>query len=115
MTSELRELVWLPRRDSPSTSVTSRPLRARALAKASPITPPPTTTASSSSVTPLWKHSRDAHLVQRLAVEVIGRQVGGVAVVDAAEHTAEGGPDPERGGVVIGDEIAPGDGHGEQV
>src|SRR6201989_3601319 len=51
MTSELRELVWVPKSRSASRSATSRPRRARARAQASPTTPPPTTTQSIASVT----------------------------------------------------------------
>src|SRR5215217_6463688 len=49
MTSELRELVWVPIASSASKMTTSRPDCARARATARPTTPPPTTTASSFS------------------------------------------------------------------
>jgi hypothetical protein len=47
MTSELRELVWVPYQDSASKIITSRPVRASALATASPTIPAPITTHSS--------------------------------------------------------------------
>src|SRR5258706_11922332 len=49
MTSELRELVWVPMADSASRITTSRPASARARATARPTTPAPTTTASTRS------------------------------------------------------------------
>src|SRR5882724_9415615 len=50
MTSLLRELVSLPMVSPRSSRMTSRPLRARARAMASPMTPAPTTTQSTLSV-----------------------------------------------------------------
>src|SRR5262245_61933912 len=49
MTSELRELVWVPMASSASRITTSRPDRASARAAARPTTPAPITTASSRS------------------------------------------------------------------
>src|SRR5688572_30443768 len=49
MTSELRELVWVPIASSASRITTSRPAIASARATARPTTPAPTTTASSFS------------------------------------------------------------------
>src|SRR2546426_3274653 len=49
MTSELRELVWVPMASSASRITTSRPDRARLRATARPTAPAPTTTASSFS------------------------------------------------------------------
>ena len=46
ITSELRELVWLPISPSRSSTTTSRPAIASARATASPTTPAPTTTQS---------------------------------------------------------------------
>src|SRR5688500_4068674 len=49
ITSELRELVWVPIASSASRITTSRPAMARARATARPTTPAPITTASSFS------------------------------------------------------------------
>src|SRR3954471_12688646 len=49
MTSELRELVCVPKASSASRMITSRPRNARARATARPTTPAPTTTASTRS------------------------------------------------------------------
>src|SRR5687768_12320797 len=49
ITSELRELVWVPIASSASRTTTSRPAMARARATARPTTPAPITTASSFS------------------------------------------------------------------
>ena len=49
ITSELRELVWLPISRSASSTTTSRPASASARATASPTTPAPTTTHSTRS------------------------------------------------------------------
>src|SRR6185436_8282839 len=49
ITSELRELVWVPMASSASRITTSRPDMARARATARPTTPAPITTASSFS------------------------------------------------------------------
>src|SRR5262245_50497675 len=51
MTSELRELVWVPIASSASRTSTSRPDVARARATARPTTPAPITTASTRSMT----------------------------------------------------------------
>src|SRR5687768_3797108 len=50
MTSELRELVWVPIASSASRITTSRPAMARARATARPTAPAPITTASSLSM-----------------------------------------------------------------
>ena len=50
ITSELRELVWLPISPSASSTTTSRPARASARATASPTTPAPTTMQSTRSI-----------------------------------------------------------------
>src|SRR5688572_17911972 len=62
ITSELRELVWLPIASSASRITTSRPAMASARATARPTTPAPITTASSFSTQqqPLEKEGADA-------------------------------------------------------
>src|SRR6185503_15198091 len=50
ITSELRELVWVPIASSASRITTSRPASASARATARPTTPAPTTTASTLSM-----------------------------------------------------------------
>src|SRR5258708_33777206 len=56
MTSELRELVWVPIASSASRITTSRPDTASARATARPTTPAPTTTASTRSTSRLTRH-----------------------------------------------------------
>src|SRR5688500_5088301 len=117
ITSELRELVCVPKASSASRTTTSRPAAARARATARPTTPAPSTTASSFSTSrePVEEESAragergDARHRPRAAVE--GRAERGTherAAVDADRadergHRARGrGEGRHRGGGGIG-------------
>ena len=80
MTSELRELVWVPMAFSLSRTITSRPDTARARATARPITPAPITTASQprSSVISALEQATDQVPQQDVAGGGVGGKARGV-------------------------------------
>src|SRR5688500_13487534 len=101
ITSELRELVWVPMASSASRITTSRPARASARATARPTTPAPTTTASSFSTDQIPLEEKRTGAGERRE-----RCHGtGSAVEEDAEHRAhdcrggeaEGADDRRRG------------------
>src|SRR5687768_6334205 len=107
ITSELRELVWLPIASSASRMTTSRPAIASARATARPTTPAPITTASSFSTQqqPLEKEGGDAG-ERRHARHGPGAAVEGRAQ-DGADERADGEAeraDGRRGGAGRGRE-----------
>src|SRR5262245_39675481 len=83
ITSELRELVWVPIASSASRITTSRPLSARARATARPTTPAPMTTASSLST--------HHHSLEGEGGDAGQRRHGGHGPGAAVERGAEGG------------------------
>src|SRR4051812_31706116 len=81
MTSELRELVWVPKASSASRMMTSRPRKARALAIARPTTPAPRTTAST--------RSTDKVLLDQEGAQAAKRGGGGERPRGSLEQQAE--------------------------
>src|SRR6185295_17838153 len=97
MTSELRELVWVPIASSASSTTTSCPASASSRATARPTTPAPTTSASSRSTPPEpfaddraeAGERRDARHRARAAVESRGEErahAGGYGEADRADQ-----------------------------
>src|SRR6185295_17720894 len=90
MTSELRELVWVPIASSLSRITTSRPARASARATARPTTPAPITTASSFSTA-----EQD---LEHGGADAGHRRGGGHRSRRAVEDGGEEGADQRAGG-----------------
>src|SRR5437868_1855107 len=93
ITSELRELVWVPIASSASRITTSRPARASARATASPTIPAPTTTLSALST----EDPRD-----RQRADPRGCGQGGDRARAAVEREPEGGADQRADGELRG-------------
>src|SRR5581483_3641026 len=91
MTSELRELVWVPMASSASRMTTSRPCRASARATARPTTPAPSTTASTLSTEEVFFDQERAHPAEGRG----GRQGPRRALEEQAERGADDRADGE--------------------
>src|SRR6266850_5053508 len=87
ITSELRELVWVPIASSASRMITSRPAMASSRAMARPTTPAPTTTASTLSTRELPFEGEGGKAGERGG----GRHRARAAVEERAEQRAERG------------------------
>src|SRR4051794_14608513 len=92
ITSELRELVWVPTAAAASSTTTSRPARASARATASPITPAPITTASKLRSSAMEEGFMRIQMVPSAVIErsvYLGSDVGPFLKVGACKTTTK--------------------------